>query len=146
VDSDQNKQLVMRAYGLFGQGDIKGVVAMCTDDVCWLSADIAQVPFSGTFNGRFEVGEFFAGMEGSVDTLRFTPQDFIAEGDKVVVTGEARWQVKATGAQFESDWVHVFTLRDGQVKRFAQYTDTAAAADAFRAAPVVEQSGNTLRH
>jgi ketosteroid isomerase-like protein len=146
MDSIQNKQLVMQAYGLYSQGDIKGVLALCSDDVCWTSADIEQVPFSGRYNGQYEVGEFFTSMAGTMDTVHFTPRDFIAEGDKVVVTGDARWHVKTTGAQFASEWVHVFTVRDGKVVRFEQYTDTAAAAAAFRGRTGVQPSAPELRH
>lgn len=146
MDSHQNKQLVMRAYELYARGDIKGVLGLCADGVCWTSADIEHVPFSGVFNGRFQVGEFFASLAGAMDTLRFTPRDFIAEGDKVVVTGEARWHVKSTGADFGSDWVHVFTVREGEVVRFEQFTDTAAAQAAFRGNAQVNPGVKELRH
>ncbi|MDB5963243.1 MAG: hypothetical protein JWP59_4537 [Massilia sp.] len=146
MDSSQNKQVVMQAYGMYGAGDIKGVLGLCADDVCWTSPDVEQVPFSGQYNGHYEVGEFFASLAGTMDTIQFTPRDFIAEGDKVVVTGSARWHVKTTGAEFGSDWVHVFTLRDGKVVRFEQYSDTAAAQAAFRAAPQAVRSATELRH
>ncbi len=146
MDSNQNKQLVMQAYGLYDKGDIKGVLDLCADDVCWTSADIAQVPFSGRYDGRYEVGEFFTSLAGTMDTVHFTPRDFIAEGDKVVVTGDAHWRVKATGADFSSDWVHIFTVRDGKVVRFEQYTDTAAAEAAFKGNPQAVRSSTELRH
>ncbi|WP_426195382.1 nuclear transport factor 2 family protein [Massilia sp. DWR3-1-1] len=146
MDSHHNKQLVMQAYGLYSQGDIKGVLDLCTDQVCWTSADIAQVPFSGTYHGRYEVGEFFASLAGNMDTVHFTPRDFIAEGDKVVVTGTAHWHVKSTGADFGSDWVHVFTVRDDKITRFEQYTDTAAAQAAFRGAPAAQAGAPALHH
>lgn len=146
MDSSQNKQIVMQAYELYGKGDIKGVLAHCADDVHWVSADIDRVPFSGTYAGQYEVGQFFTTLAEHVDTLSFTPREFIAEGDKVVVTGSARWHAKTTGVDFGSDWVHVFTLRDGKVTRLEQYTDTAAAEAAFRPPLGSEQPAPTLRH
>ncbi len=146
MDSIQNKQLVMHAYELYGKGDIKGVLEQCADDVCWTSADIEQVPFAGTFNGQYEVGEFFSHLANNVDTIHFTPRDFIAEGDKVVVTGNARWHVKSTGADFGSEWVHIFTVKDGKVTKFEQFTDTAAAEAAFRGPRSSVQSSTELRH
>ncbi len=41
-------------------------------------------------------------------------------------------RVKATGRSYETDWVHVFTLREGAVAEFREYADTAAVAEAFR--------------
>lgn len=146
MDSNQNNQLVMHAYELYGKGDIKGVLDHCADDVCWTSAEIDQVPFAGTFNGQYEVGEFFSHLSNNLDTIQFAPRDFIAEGDKVVVTGSARWHIKSTGADFGTEWVHIFTVKDGKVTRFEQFTDTAAAEAAFRGPRSSVQSSTELRH
>ena len=60
------------------------------------------------------------------------PKEFIAEGDKVVVVGNATWLTKPTGRSFDSPWVHVMTIRDGKIARFEAYNDTAPAERAFR--------------
>jgi hypothetical protein len=71
-------------------------------------------------------------MDQAQEALQFEPQEFIAEGDKVVVTGQAKWAVKSNAQTYESPWVHIFTIRDGKVARFHQFNDTAAAVEAFR--------------
>ena len=53
---------------------------------------------------------------------------FIAQGDKVVVLGYARF----TGRTIETDWVHLFTMQAGKVTEFRGFEDTAAVAAAFR--------------
>ena len=58
--------------------------------------------------------------------------EFVAQGDKVVVLGHYVWHVKATGKVWESDFAHVVSVRDGKVRRFQEYTDTAALGAAFR--------------
>jgi uncharacterized protein len=40
--------------------------------------------------------------------------------------------VKKTGRRIASDWCHVFTVRDGKVAAFREFTDTAQAAAAYR--------------
>lgn len=65
------------------------------------------------------------------EMLEFQPQEFIAEGDKVVVLGHGRWRAKSTGQTAESDWVHVFTRRNGKTVSFREYSDTAAALKSF---------------
>jgi uncharacterized protein len=40
----------------------------------------------------------------------------------------------ATGRKAESDWVHVFTIRNGQVVKFQEYFDTAVAVAAHQKA------------
>jgi ketosteroid isomerase-like protein len=55
-------------------------------------------------------------------------QDF----DKLVALGHYAWHIKSTDREWESDSAHVFTVRDGRVTGFQEYTDTAALADAYR--------------
>ena len=55
---------------------------------------------------------------------------FVAQGDKVVTLGHYLWRVKATDGEWESDFAHLFSVRDGRVTRFQEFTD----ADAFSGA------------
>jgi len=45
--------------------------------------------------------------------------------------GHYAWHVESTGREWESDFAHVFTVRDGKLTRFQEYANTAAIADAF---------------
>lgn len=132
MDSKQNKQLVMKAYEMYKNKDIQGVLAMLDDRVEWLGFESDFIPFAGTHHGRDQVAQFFGKLEQAQDVVRFEPQNFIADGDKVAVTGVASWHVKSTGRTYDSPWAHVFTLRDGKIMRFEQYNDTAQAEAAFR--------------
>jgi ketosteroid isomerase-like protein len=40
-------------------------------------------------------------------------------------------RVRANGREFETDWVHLFTVRDGQIVRLREFYDTAVMAEAF---------------
>jgi ketosteroid isomerase-like protein len=51
----------------------------------------------------------------------------------VFVLGHYTYTVKKTGKSGSSDWVHVFTIADGKVKAFRDFSDTARAAEANRA-------------
>ena len=46
--------------------------------------------------------------------------------------GDYAWRVKSTGREYESDFVHVFTVRDEKVARFQEFMDTAAVSAAYR--------------
>ena len=50
----------------------------------------------------------------------------------VVVLGHGTWRVKDTGRDFESDWVDVFTIKDGSIAAFRDFMDTGAALKAFQ--------------
>ena len=146
MDSNQNKLMIMKGYEYFQQGDIKSVLANWSDDVEIISSDNEHIPFSGHYKGMHEAADFFATLGGAVDTLHFVPKDFVAEGDKVVVTGEARWQAKSTGADWHTPWVHVFTLKDGKISRLEQFSNSAAAEAAFKMPQMTAEEMAALRH
>jgi len=131
MDSQQNKELVMQGYQMFQAGNIDGLLQLFADDTEWTGTPVQFVPFSGSYHGRQEVGQFFTDMNQAQETEQFSPQEFVAEGDKVVVTGTGKWTVRTTGHTYDSAWVHIFTLRDGKIAQFQEYYDTATARDAF---------------
>lgn len=88
------------------------------------------MPFSGKRTGRVSVGEFFSLVADAQDVLQFEPQEFIAQGDKVVVLGHYSWRAKATGKEYNSDFAHVVTIKGGKITSFREYMDTAAASRA----------------
>lgn len=59
-------------------------------------------------------------------------REFVAQGDKVVVLLHVVAKARATGKKFESDIVHVFTIRDARIATLLDFFDTAALVDANR--------------
>jgi ketosteroid isomerase-like protein len=127
-----NTELVQHAYQHFKDGDIQGLMGLLTEDVEWKLFEIEGVPFSGTRRGVERVGEFFSQVFDTEEPLRFEPRELVAQGDKVVALGDYAWRVKSTGREYESDFVHVFTVRDGKVARFQEFMDTAVVSSAYR--------------
>jgi ketosteroid isomerase-like protein len=147
MDAQDNKRLVMEGYQLFQNGDIAHLLERYHDDAVWIEPEAEYVPFAGRHNGKAEIARFFQTLDAEAQALRFVPKEFIAEGDKVVVTGEASWLCKQTGRSYDSPWVHVFTVRDGKVARFESYHDTAAGERAFRPdQPGQAAAGQPMHH
>ncbi len=130
--SEQNVAVVQQVYNNFKAGNIQALLDMLPDNVTWHLPEIEGVPFAGKRTGRDAVRDFFVGVEANQETLEFEPREFIAQGDKVVSLGHYRWRVKTTGREFSSDFAHVFTIRDGKIVSFQEYTDTASAARAYQ--------------
>ena len=129
--SDENRQLVEKAYANFKAGDIPTLLQSMSEDITWQLPEIENVPFSGKRQGRGAVGEFFSTLASLQDARSFEEREFIAQGDKVVVLGHYVWQVKANERIFESDFAHVLTVRGGQIAAFQEYMDSAAVAKAY---------------
>jgi uncharacterized protein len=52
--------------------------------------------------------------------------------DKVFVLGHYTWTIRKNGRTADSDFIHIFTVRNGKVVAFLEFTDTAAFAEAYR--------------
>ncbi len=131
MSAQDNKQLVIQGYRLFHTGDIRGLLELYHEDAQWVGPESEFMPFTGNFHGRQGIAQFFSKLTDAAHPLQFEPQQFIAEGDQVVVVGEASWIAKATGRSYENRWVHVFTLRDNKVARIELIYDTAPGDRAF---------------
>lgn len=127
-----NTEIVQKGYECFGSGDIPGLLALFSDDIEWEVPEIENAPFAGSRTGIASVGEFFTQLDAAEDITRFEPLEFIAQGDKVVVLGESAATVRETGKSYQTDWVHIFHLRDGKVAGFQEFFDNAAATQAFQ--------------
>jgi len=118
-------------FGHFGAHDIPGILAHLTDDIVIEFYGPSVIPYAGVWRGRVEAERFFATVLGAVDIHRFDAEEFLADGDKVIVTGHLHLTARATGRDIESDFVHVITLRDGRWQRFRDFMNTAVAVIAF---------------
>jgi ketosteroid isomerase-like protein len=100
----------------------------------WELPEVPGVEVSGIRKGRNGVAEFFETLANTQEVVNFEPQQYIAQNDIVVALGRYSFRVKATRQVFDSDWAHVFTIRNGAIVRFQEFTDTAAVARAYRKA------------
>jgi len=128
----KNTELVKDAYAAFGRGDIPGVVAALDDQIIWNGVIGAgpHIPMAGERRGKDAVTEFFGSVGTHVHFSRFEPREFLAQGDKVVALGHYTATTSA-GKSFDSDFVMVFTLKNGKVTRFQEYLDATALNAAF---------------
>ena len=124
--------VVQDAYQAFGRGDVPAILALVSDDVDWKFCGARGMPYTGTFRGRQSVGGWFASIPTVEDVQAFEPREFIDAGEHVTVLGWERTAAKPSGKVFESEWVHVFTVRNGRIARFWGIYDTEASANARR--------------
>lgn len=130
-----NVRVTQDAYAAFQRGDIPGLLGILSDDIDWWTPGAPeQIPYAGRLSGHAAVGEFFARLAASEEITHFEPREFVAQGEKVVVTGNYRGRTRPAGREYDLDWLHVFTVRDGRIAAFREYIDTAALADAHRGA------------
>lgn len=115
-------------YAAFGRGDLSALLELLTDDVDWRFVADRASGYAGSVRGKAAVAQWFARVAEADDIQAFEPREFLAGADHVTVLGWERTVARRSGRAFDSDWVHVFRLRDGRVCRFLGLLDSEASA------------------
>jgi ketosteroid isomerase-like protein len=133
----QNTRVVQDAYAAFGRGDVPAILATLDESVLWKAVYGAspQVPTAGERRGKAAVGEFFKVLAQSFQFDRFEPREFIAQGERVAVLGSYAART-STNKRVDSEWVMLFTVRNGKIAEFQEFTNTAMLNAAFETAGV----------
>ncbi len=132
MSNEQNIAATQKLFEAFGAGDVPRILEYMNDDILiefYGPDDI--IPYAGTYKGREEARSFFETVLSSVDIHVFEPEEFLADKDKVIVTGHLHLTAKRTGGTIKSDFVHVITMAGGKWSRFRDFMNTAVAAEAF---------------
>jgi ketosteroid isomerase-like protein len=131
--SQENIDLVRQGYAAFGRGDIDALLADYSEDIVWepVIGAAPHVPTAGVRRGKAAVREFFRILAETTDFEKFEAQEFIAQGDKVVVLGTYAATPKSTGRRHASDWVMVFTIAAGRIVSFREFSDSAGLNAAY---------------
>jgi ketosteroid isomerase-like protein len=102
------------------------------DSVIWRFDAPSLIPYAGEYKTPNQVKEgFFGSLASTQKDYALKADEFIAQGDKVIMVGSYGATVNATGKRFDLPLVHVWTIRDGQIERFLNFTDTAKLAEAY---------------
>lgn len=132
MSESENVQVVQDLYAAFGRGDMDGIFKVLDEEIDWtFNGRPSDIPFGGHFRGHDGMLNFFGTVAQACEVLEFGPQEVMSFGNHVLSLGHERVKARATGKQFETDWAHLFTIRNGKIVRLREYYDTAAMAEAF---------------
>ena len=124
--TNPNTLVVQTIYGAFGRDDVPAVLACVDENATWGNI-YGQSQFPGQWGkpckGHEEIVHFFQSIFETVEVHGFTPQEFIVQGDKVVVL--IRWSgaVRESAKPFETLIVHVWTLKNGKTTDYIGLDD-----------------------
>lgn len=118
--------VVQQAYEAFGRRDIPALLNLVADQVDWEFVGPAGLPYAGRKKNRDQVANFFSALESADETQVFEPREFIEAGEHVIVLGWVKGIARDTRTPFETEWAHVFTVRESKVVRWHGFANTAA--------------------
>jgi len=132
MSENGNGKLVQGFYANFEAGDIDAVLALLSPDFALVYSGPSIIPSAGTWNGHEGFrGWAQAALQGHLPPESLNFEEFIVRGDTVVVPGHVTLRVKTTGKTCETDFLHLFTVRDGKLTSWRDFFDTYAVAQAY---------------
>ena len=136
VTTTEPRAVVESVYILFAAGDVEAFVALMAPDIVWNEAEGNPYADLNPYIGPDAVlTGLFARLLSDWDNFTATPNELVVDGNRVVVFGRYGQTWKPTSQVLDIPFVHSWTVEDGQLVAFQQYTDTHAlvAAMASRA-------------
>ena len=125
-----NKQVIENGYKSFASGDIPALLGTFDENIEWTEAE--GFPYGGTYTGANAILEnVFMKLGTEWEDFAAVPDEFLDAGDNIVALGNYSGKYNATGKSMKVPFAHVWTLRDGKIVKFVQYTDTLKVSEAL---------------
>ncbi len=127
MSTQENIEIVKRFLAALGSRDEQGLLALAAEDIEWIIPGESW-PLAGTHRGHTGVRRLLKKANDTVETTFPQPPEFLAQGERVLVTGFATGRVKETNKTFEDHWVFDITVSNGKLAHMREYVDTQALA------------------
>jgi len=125
-----NVELIKNLYQAFAQGDIPAVLQSFDENIEWTEAE--GFPYGGTYRGGEAVVEnVFMKLATEWTDFKADPNEFLDAGERIVALGNYSGSYNQTGKSMNVSFAHVWTLKDGKIIKFVQYTDTLKVSEAL---------------
>jgi hypothetical protein len=129
---EENIALVQALYAAFTNRDINVILSMLSQEVEWGEPSNPFNPAGGTRYGHQGFLEWVNIGRQAEEILALNPQKFLTDSDSVAVVGNMKCCAISTGKIYESDFVHLVTIKNGKIIKFQEFFDTFIAGEAFR--------------
>ena len=117
----QNVEAIRGGYESVGQGNLDGMLDLIAPDV--VVRDRPESPDPGTYHGHQGVQQALAASDETFEGFELEPEEFIGEGDYVVVVLMMRGTGRGSGVTVEERIAHQWKVRDGKAVELQVYSD-----------------------
>ena len=123
--AEKNKAIVQKYYEYYSKGDINGIKSVMADDVEWTIP--GHHPLSGTKKGVSEIVAFFKELQKS----NFKAEVLVLEANEHYVIDCHRGWGEYNGRKIDMNWVLLFKIEKGKIKKVQNFAGDQHEADAF---------------
>lgn len=121
--ADEDVERLRGVYAAISSRDPERLAEAVAHDIEWTLPE--GLPWGGTHHGPDGIRALVEIFTDHVEGSWADPDDFLDAGDRIVVLGRFRGQVRASGEEYEVPFAHVWALSDGVPSSFRGYLDTA---------------------
>ena len=129
---EENIRIVQQLYAAFAKRDINTIVGLLSSEVEWGEPENPFNPAGGKRHGHQGFLEWLNIGRQAEDIQVLEPRKMLTDDDSVAVVGYMKCLAIPTGKTYESDFVHLVTIKGGKVTKFQEFFDTYVAGEAFR--------------
>ena len=125
-----NLEIIKSTYeGKTSEENGKNLAKYVAENISWTEAK--GFPYAGTYIGIESVTKnVFSRLGSEWIDYKFTPEDYVANNDKVVAYGTYTGTFKLTGKGFTARVAHVWKLKDEKIISFEQFVDSKTVNEA----------------
>lgn len=132
MSAHNNMAIIQKVYADFAKGDVPALGAAMDPAIEWNEAENFPYADGNPYIG-FDaiVAGVFARIGGEWDNWTVSNPKFSQmSNDRILMEGRYTGKYKKTGKAIDAQVAHVWTLKDGKITNFQQYTDTKQVANA----------------
>ena len=119
------RKIVCEFLDAFYSGNVEGALALCTDDIDFLSyAPVELLPHLGQRRGKQQVAETWTTLHARYSSMRYELPQLVADGDRAACIIRIFFQKSARDRILQTEVADFYTLRDGRIAKVRQFMDS----------------------
>jgi ketosteroid isomerase-like protein len=121
ADVDNPAKTVTRMFAAFRARDLDALLETVHPESRWTYFGANPQLSRAEFTGRAQVRTFFERILERLEITAFKTDQFVVEGDTVVIFGSESGTVKATQQPFRNEWSQKYVVKEGVIVEMAEY-------------------------
>lgn len=122
--STQIRKIVDEMFAAFAEKDLERVAKTFSEDAICIYHGTQLMP-SAKFAGREGAKMFFEFNFNNFQVVFFNKNQFIEEGNTVVVLGNEHFISNQDGKDYKQQWAQVYTVTNGLISRMEEFATSA---------------------
>lgn len=118
------RQIVDKMFRAFGAKDVDAVVDTFSDDAVLIYHGTQVMP-AAKFQGKDGARMFFEFNINALDVVFFNTNEFVEEGNTLIVLGNEHFISRQDGAHLKNAWVQIYTITDGLISKMEEFATSA---------------------